>query len=153
MCLHFPDYLVDFEEDTHARVLHTRIEGAGFAYRECVSRKGIDLRAYDGTFPRVKDTEPVMAVQIALDRLCFPCSLEGSAEEHYRAFLREKAEEAVKQAVSCRREEWLRLLLEQDLMSPSAREAGLRLARDAGAVGFVSLLMYHAPRTGARFSL
>ena len=153
VCLTFPDYVVDFDEDTHARVLHTRIEGAGFAYRECVSRKDIDLRAYDAAFSRIRLTEPDTAAQIALDRLCRPCGLDAAAKTEYESFLAENGETAVRRTLKSRREEWLRLLMEKKLLSPAARELGLRLAAENGETAFAALLMQGASPAGARFSL
>jgi len=48
--LTFPAYVYDFVEDVEARVLHHKIEGSGYPYRECVTRKGVDLLAYDRPF-------------------------------------------------------------------------------------------------------
>ena len=51
--LTFPAYVYNFVEDVEARVLHHKIEGSGYPYRECVTRKGVDLLAYDRLFAQV----------------------------------------------------------------------------------------------------
>lgn len=51
--LTFPAYVYNFVEDVEARVLHHKIEGSGYPYRECVTRKGVDLLAYDRLFSQV----------------------------------------------------------------------------------------------------
>ena len=47
-------YLNDFDEDTMARAIHPRIEGCGYAFREAVTRKGIDFHHYDRQLPRTE---------------------------------------------------------------------------------------------------
>ena len=143
--LTFPEYFMEYEEDTWARAFHSRFEGSGYAFRECVGRDGIDLRGYDRAFGRIRRTDIALGIQIALDRLCLPCGLEEGAGEEYGQFLREHAEEAVRQAVSSREENWLRLLLERKLLTPDAVQAGLREASRHGQTDFVALLMNAAP--------
>ena len=154
-CLTFPEYLIEYEEDTWARAFHSRFEGSGYAFRECVGRNGIDLRGYDRAFDRIRRTEPVLAVQIALDRLCLPCALEESAGREYEDFLREHAEDACRQAAETQREDWLRLMLERKLLNPEAADAGIRAASSAGRADLVTMLMSGSPRPsgGMRFTL
>ncbi len=66
LTLHFPDgtarlllpaYFQEIHEDTHARAIHQSIVGAGVAYRECLTRSGIDFRQYDACFRRVAAAE------------------------------------------------------------------------------------------------
>ncbi len=41
--LYFPSFQNEFDEDTMARAIHPRIEGCGYAFRECVTRREIDF--------------------------------------------------------------------------------------------------------------
>ena len=50
--LYFPSFLNEFDEDTMARAIHPRIEGCGYAFRECVTRRSIDFYQYDRQFAR-----------------------------------------------------------------------------------------------------
>ena len=45
--LYFPSFQNEFDEDTMARAIHPRIEGCGYAFRECVTRREIDFFQYD----------------------------------------------------------------------------------------------------------
>lgn len=85
--LTFPAYVYDFVEDVEARVLHHKIEGSGYPYRECVTRKSVDLLAYDRLFPNVINDDFGSAMDIALDRLMYPVELERGNREIYEQYL------------------------------------------------------------------
>ena len=55
--LFFPAYLYGFVEDTFARAIHHKIEGAGYACRECVGKRELRLREYDGLFRLVSEDD------------------------------------------------------------------------------------------------
>lgn len=152
--LTFPAYVYDFVEDVEARVLHHKIEGSGYAYRECVTRKGIDYRTYDQLFSAVVDDEPAAAVDIAFDRLMFPYELEKQAEERYRNFLREWVQMVLENLIEDQRqpqksEERVRFLAEQELIGETELQHSLDLAaRERRTVISAILLEYHQPNTG-----
>ena len=149
-CLTFPDYLMEYEEDTFARVIHSSIVGTGFTYRECVSRSGIDFRGYDRAFGRIRLSDFRLAAQIAMNRLLFPLSLEPGAEEEYASFLKSQAEEAVSLAVRSPDAGWLRMLAKRSLLTPRAVDSGILLASQLGRAEYVSVLMNAAPRRESR---
>ena len=152
--LTFPDYLTEYHEDTRARAIHIHIEGAGFSYRETVSRTGIDFRGYDRLFERIRYQEAGPAVQTSLDRLTFPYALETPEAEQYRQFLHENAEETVCEVIRRREQTWLGYLLEHRLLTPKAVQTGIRLASEEDAAELVAMLMTAArPSAPARFEL
>jgi hypothetical protein len=85
--LTFPAYVYDFVEDVEARVLHHKITGSGYPYRECVTRKGVDLLSYDRLFYQVIADDYKAAIDIAFDRLLHPVELENAARERYEQYL------------------------------------------------------------------
>jgi hypothetical protein len=85
--LTFPAYVYDFVEDVEARVLHHKITGSGYPYRECVTRKGVDLLSYDRLFSQVIADDYKAAIDIAFDRLLHPVELESAARERYEQYL------------------------------------------------------------------
>ena len=89
--LTFPAYVYDFVEDVEARVLHHKIEGSGYPYRECVTRKGVDLLAYDKLFDHVISDDYEAAIMVALNRLRYPVELETAAKEQYEQYLEQNA--------------------------------------------------------------
>ena len=90
--LWFPSYLNDFDEDTHSRFIHPRIEGAGFMLRESVGRRNIDFAAYDRDFDRVRCDDRRVSMEIALSRLMVPHRLSPEAEAQYKSYLRDNAD-------------------------------------------------------------
>ena len=154
--LTFPDYLAEYQEDTRARAIHMHIEGAGFTYRECVSRSAIDFRGYDRLFDRVRYNQSELAVRIALDRLCFPYHLESPAQAQYEAFVRENAAFALREVIRLQETVWLTYLSGQKLLPTDVVQEGIRLASGQGMTEYVSILMASqqaGPRPGRRMEL
>ena len=151
-CLTFPDYQVQYQEDTWARAIHSRIEGAGFTYRECVRRTGIDFRGYDKAFDRIQADNPALAAQIAMDRLLFPYQLEAAAEQQYADYLRDEGERVVIQVIASGNTGWLRMLTDRSLLGPAAMQTGARAAADAENAEMAAILMNAAPKQERRKS-
>lgn len=118
--LTFPSYVYDFVEDVEARVLHHKIEGAGYPYRECVTRKGIDFRAYDGLFYQAVTDDRRVAADIAFDRLMYPYELENGAKENYEQFLLQSSLWLVTDLIEENAYEKISFLLEQVLLTKEA---------------------------------
>jgi hypothetical protein len=144
--LTFPAYFDGFKEDTMARAIHHSINGSGFSYRECISRAGVDYREYDSLFARTRLQDAHLATEIACERLCRPCELREKPRDMYREFLRENGSEALRMAVTEKREDWLRMMLEQDLPDAAARGNAAQLAAERGETGMVALLMKQRPQ-------
>ena len=83
----FPSYLYGFVEDTFARAIHHKIEGCGYAYRECVTRRTINIREYDQLFTRIIHEDRNAAMEIALSRLLVPTGLSQEHKERYERYL------------------------------------------------------------------
>lgn len=96
--LYFPSFLNEFDEDTMARAIHPRIEGCGYAFRECVTRRSIDFYQYDRQFARAAAAEREPACRIAIGRLRYPCRLSEARREEYRAYLAAESEAAAELA-------------------------------------------------------
>lgn len=118
--LTFPSYVYDFVEDVEARVLHHKIEGAGYPYRECVTRKGIDFRAYDGLFYQAVTDDRRVAADIAFDRLMYPYELETGARENYEQFLLQSSLWLVTELMEENAYDKIRFLMEQVLLTKEA---------------------------------
>ena len=84
-----PSYVYDFDADDMARAIHHRIEGAGYAYRECLTKKGINYSDYDHIFKRAIADDPRLATEVCADRLAFPYMLSEEAGIAYEAFVRD----------------------------------------------------------------
>ena len=138
--LYFPAYLNDFDEDTMARAIHPRIEGCGYAFREAVTRKGIDLYHYDRQFPRTEGDGWKVIGEVALARIFRPYRLSEEARQRYEAALLRISEDFLPYLVKeDRKEETACLaanrLLKQEAVPAALREASAR--RDAELCGIL----------------
>lgn len=140
----FPAYVYDFVEDVEARVLHHKIEGSGYSYRECVTRGGIDYRAYDRLFQSAVDDDAAGAAELALIRLMFPYELSAQAKEQYEAYVKANAYEVLRMLIEGEQgEEGIRFLAGRTLIPEEALRAALKLtARPQKAIYGAILMDY-----------
>ncbi|MBQ1289985.1 MAG: leucine-rich repeat domain-containing protein [Lachnospiraceae bacterium] len=145
----FPSYNHFYDEDPWARVIHAHIDGSGMAFRESVSRSGIDYAAYDKAFEYACVDGAQAAGEVALDRLMTPKDLSDRAREQYEAYVRQNAAAILKQLVTGEREEELRFLTGRagDLLDHEAVSSVLSAAADAGNARITALLMEAGRRT------
>ena len=139
--LTFPAYVYDFVEDVEARVLHHKIEGSGYPYRECVTRKGVDLLMYDKLFSHVISDDYEAAIMVALNRLRYPIELEDTAKEQYAQYLEQNARVVLLKLIEQECDEEIRYLCEECLITKDALEDGLYEAADKKLSAITAILM------------
>lgn len=149
--LFFPAYLYGFVEDTFARAIHHKIEGSGYACRECVGKYEIRLREYDRLLHRVADDDRGAAVRMAFCRLLHPMDLADAHRQGYEDFLKEN--DALALETLAARESDLAAevgyLTEHKLLSKSAVEHILpKLSEERYAEAVAVLLRYQSGRRG-----
>ena len=159
--LYFPSFQNEFDEDTMARAIHPRIEGCGYAFRECVTRRSIDFYQYDRQFARAAaEREP--ACRIAMGRLRYPYRLSEARREEYRAYLAAESETAAELAFRdweashdrARLVALLTWLRREQLLSEEARRYALHEAGKAKLVELsAELLQGREQRQSTDFSL
>lgn len=160
--LYFPSFQNEFDEDTMARAIHPRIEGCGYAFRECVTRREIDFFQYDRQFERAAAAEREVACRIAIGRLRYPYRLAEVRRKEYRDYLAAESETAAELAFrdwkrSGDRERLLRVLSwlrRARLLSDEARRFALEEAGKAKLVELsADLLQGREQRQSTDFSL
>lgn len=139
--LTFPAYVYDFVEDVEARVLHHKIEGSGYPYRECVTRKGVDILAYDKLFSHVISDDYEAAIMVALNRLRYPVELEAAAKEQYEQYLEQNARIVLLKLIEQGCDEEIRYLCDACLITKDALEDGLYEAADKKLSVITAILM------------
>lgn len=88
--LWFPEYYEEGVENTPARILETHVHGTGIHYRNCFAEKQFRFSEYDSLFYLARAQEDCeLAAMMALGRLLYPFQLSATAEEEYKAYLRE----------------------------------------------------------------
>mgnify|MGYP000227201271 FL=1 len=160
--LYFPSFQNEFDEDTMARAIHPRIEGCGYAFRECVTRREIDFFQYDRQFERAAAAEREVACRIAIGRLRYPYRLAEVRRKAYRDYLAAESETAAELAFrdwkrSGDRERLLRVLSwlrRGRLLSDEARRFALEEAGRAKLVELsADLLQGREQKQSTDFSL
>jgi hypothetical protein len=160
--LYFPSFQNEFDEDTMARAIHPRIEGCGYAFRECVTRRSIDFYQYDRQFARAAAAEREPACRIAMGRLRYPYRLSEARREEYRAYLAAESETAAELAFRdweashdrARLVALLTWLRREQLLSEEARRYALHEAGKAKLVELsAELLQGREQRQSTDFSL
>ena len=148
--LAFPDYALIASENTMARTIQFAYEGGGYAYRQCVRKRGIRYREYDGLFSFMEHDDPDYAAEIAIDRLMYPRDLDERSEQTYRRFLTEHAREALSRFAAARQEARILWMMEQRLAAadPGAVDEALRIASSLGASAICAVLMDGAGAAG-----
>lgn len=141
VCLTFPEYFSDYIEDTRARAFHTKIEGAGYRYRECVTRQGIRYQEYDEIFIRASSYDGPAAAYIALDRLRYPYELSDEARERYEAYLYKEMGQILPMLIEKQEEDAIGYLAKSQLIPADALEQGLKIASKSGLVAVCARLM------------
>lgn len=139
--LTFPAYVYNFVEDVEARVLHHKIEGSGYPYRECVTRKGVDLLAYDRLFAQVVNDDYRTAIEIACDRLMHPIELENHLREQYEQYLEQNAEVILKVLIPENKVEEISYLCDSCLIPEAALADALPLASEEKMSQIAAILM------------
>ncbi len=99
ICLTFPEYVYDFNENTMARTIQFSIAGSGMFYRECVDRRNIDFRQYDRLFEKALIDGGEIAENIALGRLLYPVELADENRSMYEEFVRKNADSILKRFI------------------------------------------------------
>ena len=139
--LTFPAYVYDFVEDVEARVLHHKIEGSGYPYRECVTRKGVDLLAYDRLFGQAVSDDYRAAMEVALDRLMYPVELEAAAKENYEQYLEQNGACVTSELIEAQALDEIRYLCENCLITKEVLEDALYLAAEKKQSAISAVLM------------
>lgn len=147
--LTFPEYVSEAREDTMARAIHFSTWGSGIAYRECVTKKNIDLSEYDRLLPRLTDYDFASAAEISLDRLMFPEGLVAAAEKQYRDFVKERSERILKLLIGQEDVQAVSFLSAEGLIGKEALEPSLSLASQKGESEICAVLMEEQKKYGS----
>lgn len=144
--LTIPAYHDEDREDTMARAIHPKIVGAGYAYRQTITRTGIRYREYDSLFGKACTDGPEQAGDIALDRLGFPYMLSGECRQEYVSYLNSCAGEVLEALVNGRETDRIRCFLENADAGKAAIDFAVDRASDVNYTEAVGMLMEYRGR-------
>ena len=138
----FPEHYEEAVENTPARILETHHHGAGGYYRQCFYNRELDYKKYDEMFYHTvaEDTEET-AVELAMNRLCFPAGLSEKNKTVYEEYIKEHMDKAAVYLVETEDIEGVRYLEQEKLWRESALQAGMDVAAREKKTDILSVLM------------
>ena len=140
--LFFPPFNEELEDLGPAHIFQRRIEGAGYAYRQCIQNGVLSFLQYDGAFERLLRIQDYdTACRVALLRLRWPVGLSAQAREVYLTCLREHPTDAVRTLLDSRDVPGLSALLSFGVLDRSGLSAACDLARQMGQTEALALLL------------
>ncbi len=141
----FPAYEETYEEVYPAQGVHFayRISGAGYQHHHCFNQKKLFLRNYDDLWKKYLGMRynPDCAMRLAWWRLRYPTELSHESKVQYLSYLREHTFDAIKWLLSERDVSGLTFLLEHTEPSREMLTAACGIARKAGCIEFLALLL------------
>lgn len=147
----FPPYSEELEDLGPAHIFQRRIEGAGYAYRQCIQNGVLSFLQYDGAFERLLRIQDYdTACRAALLRLRWPVELGSAARDSYLACLRAHPAEAVRGLLEARDVPGLSALLSFGALDRDGIAVACDLARQTGQTEAVALLLAALDRTAGR---
>ena len=138
----FPPYLVEYEENTPARICEKQAYGSGERYRHCLYDGQLNFDQYDGLldFSIAADhlDDPI---QTTVARLRFPYQLKEEAKSRYERFLKERMEQILAFYIKREDQEVVRWLLEEKKLSREEMNLAADLCRKYAKNGMLPMLM------------
>ena len=139
--LTFPGFSYDFTENTMARVIQFNITGSGMAFRECVSKTGIDYAEYDRMFERALLDGISIISDVAFGRLMYPYCLSERAKSAYESYLRTHGAGILRELISRGDTTKIRFYAAHDLITREALAEALQAAAEKKDARITALLM------------
>lgn len=138
----FPAYSEDMEELAAPHIFRRRIEGAGYAYRQCFDGGVIHFHQYDNAFSRLLAMHAfTLAARIASCRLRRPYALSDAAREGYSACLRAHGMPLACELAARGEAQALAFLLSLGVLDPAAVGAACNTARQHRRTEALGLLL------------
>lgn len=147
----FPLFNEELEDLGPAHIFQRRIEGAGYAYRQCIQNGVLSFLQYDGAFERLLRIQDYdTACRVALLRLRWPVGLSAPARADYLECLRAHAENAVRTLLDSRDVPGLSALLALGTLDRTGLSTACDLARQMGQTEALALLLAALDQTVGR---
>ena len=138
----FPPFNEELEDLGPAHIFQRRIEGAGYAYRQCIQNGVLSFLQYDGALERLLRIQDYdTACRVALLRLRWPVGLGAQARAAYLDCLHAHAQAAVRGLLEVRDVPGLSALLSFGALDQGGLSAACGLARQMSQTEALALLL------------
>lgn len=146
LALSFPGFFSNSLEDTMARAIHLRIEGCGYAYRECVLRNKIDTYTYDSLFERAVSDNKYCATDIALDRLRYPLMLTEKNRLIYENYIKNNPDTVIPYLIKSSKKNRLSFVLSNFSFERTVYQDALRFCANTAGASLTPIIMQAASK-------
>lgn len=138
----FPPYLVEYEENTPARICEKQAYGSGERYRHCLYDGQLNFDQYDQLFDfSIVVDNLEYPIQIAVNRLKYPYSLKAEYKVKYESFIKERLEKVLSFYIKKEDKEILEWFLKEKLLSRDGMNLAADLCRKHQKNGLLPMLM------------
>lgn len=141
----FPEFVENYDENIASHHFDYTVSGGGYPYHHVFRGKQLDLRDYDGLWPKYlrEEHDPAEALRLALLRLRWPTDLSAGAEKQYWAYLARFPRGALELQLSMKDAAGLQLLLETLQPEEGLLRGICEQARLQGDTEALALLLEH----------
>lgn len=143
----FPPYLVEYEENTPARICEKQAYGSGERYRHCLYDGQLNFEQYDGLFDFAVAVDSLeYPIRIAVNRLRYPYSLKEDGKTEYERFLKENNRKVLDYYVQREEQEVLEWMLKEKKLSKKEMNLAAELCRKHQKNSLLPMLMEYQNR-------
>lgn len=138
----FPPYLVEFAENTPARILEKQAYGSGERYRHCLYSGLLDYEQYDQLFDFSIAVDNVeYPIQCAVNRIRYPYSLKEDSKSHYEAFVKKEIQKVLSFYIQKEDADTLKWMLDAKMLSKEEMNLASDLCRKYGKNSLLPMLV------------
>lgn len=138
----FPPYLVEYAENTPARILEKQAYGSGERYRHCLYAGQLDFEQYDQLFDFSVAVDNIeYPIQCAVNRLRYPYALKAASKTQYDEFVRKEMDKVLAFYIKKEDTDVIRWMLDTKLLSKENMNLASDLCRKHGKNGLLPMLV------------
>lgn len=139
----YPEFYEEAVENTPARIISTQTHGMGIQYRNTFQNTQIVFKEYDKLFETGKyNMDLTNIIEMAAARLRYPYSLEESAKQEYRDWLKEHLEAAAEYFLGKEDLETLRWMADTFAETREEIQILIQAANDRGEAELLSSFLH-----------
>lgn len=138
----FPPYLVEFAENTPARIFEKQAYGSGERYRHCLYAGQLNFEQYDQLFDYSIAADQIeYPIQCAMNRLRYPYSLKEEHRNRYGGFVKKEMKRVLDFYIKKEDTDMLQWMLSEKMLDKEEVSEASELCRKHGKNGILPMLV------------
>lgn len=138
----FPPYLVEFAENTPARIFEKQAYGSGERYRHCLYAGQLNFEQYDALLDySIAVDQLEYPIQCAMNRLRYPYSLKTEYKDRYEEFVKKERMKVLDFYIKKEDSDMLNWMLEEKMLTKEDVNEATELCRKHGKNGLLPMLV------------